>query len=93
MGSTLSIDAGAERFLLDGQAAFLFGASYYAGLGAPETFVEEDLAELRRGGVNWIRVWATWAAFEHNVSAFDADGDERSPYWEKLLWLLERAQA
>ena len=93
MGSTLSIDAGAERFLLDGQAAFLFGASYYAGLGAPETFVEEDLAELRRCGVNWIRVWATWGAFEHNVSAFDADGDERSPYWEKLLWLLERADA
>jgi hypothetical protein len=92
MASTLSIDARGERFLLDGKPTFLFGASYYAALGAPEAFVEADLAELKRYGVNWVRVWVTWGAFGHDVSAFDADGDERPPYWQKLLWLLELAE-
>ncbi len=92
MGTTLTIEASGERFCLNGRAAFLLGASYYAGLGASEDFIEDDLTDLKRAGVNWIRVRATWGAFEHNVSAFDEDGDERSPYWEKLLWLCEFAE-
>jgi len=89
MSMTLSIDAGAEAFCLDGRAGLLYGASYYAGLGAAESAIKEDLADLKRFEVNWIRVWVTWSAFENNVSALDEDGDERSPYWEKLLRLCE----
>lgn len=91
MGTRLSIGSGGRRFELDGRPTFLLGASYYAGLGAPEEFIRSDLADLRRAGFNWIRVWATWGAFDHNVSAFDADGDPREPYFERLLWLCEQA--
>lgn len=91
MGATLTIDSGGERFCLNGRATFLLGASYFAGLGVSEDFVEDDLTDLKLAGVNWIRVWATWGAFEQGLSAFDEDGDERSGDWEKLLWLCEFA--
>jgi hypothetical protein len=35
-----------------------------AASGAPEDFVRADLDDLRRAGFDWIRVWATWNAFE-----------------------------
>jgi hypothetical protein len=92
MGTTLTIEAGGERFCLNGRRTFLLGASYYAGLGAPEDFIEDDLTDLKRAGVNWIRVWATWGAFGQDVSAFDEDGDERPGHWEKLLWLCDFAE-
>ena len=92
MGTTLTIEASGERFCLNGRATFLLGASYYAALGASEDFIEDDLTDLKRAGVNWIRVWATWGAFGHSLSAFDEDGDERSGHWEKLLWLCEFAE-
>jgi hypothetical protein len=91
MGTTLTIGADGRRFELGGRPAFLLGASYFGGLGAPEEFIREDLADLRRAGFNWIRVWAMWAAFDNDVSAFDADGDPRDPPFEKLLWLCELA--
>ena len=91
MATTLKIDRAGERFVLNGEPAFLLGVSYFGALGAPEEFIEEDLTDLKRSGVNCIRVWPTWEAFGHRVSAFDADGDELSPAWEKLLWLCELA--
>jgi len=93
MAAVLSIDSGGERFAVNGEPVFLYGASYYAALGAEETLIEEDLADLRGYQVNWVRVWVTWGAFDNNVSAVDEDGDERSPYWERLLTLCERADA
>jgi hypothetical protein len=76
------------RFTLNGRPTFLLGISYYGGLGAPEEFIRRDLEDVRRLGFNWLRVWATWGAFEHEVSAVDATGRAREPYLAKLQWLL-----
>jgi len=91
MGTTLTIDASGERFCVNGQPTLLVGASYFAALAASRDFIEDDLRDLKRAGVNWIRVWATWGAFGQDVAALDADGDERPGPWEKLLWLIDFA--
>src|SRR5258706_11820169 len=54
------------HFTIDGRPAFLLGISYYAALGARDDFIAKDLDDMRRDGFNWIRVWATWAAFTNN---------------------------
>src|SRR5689334_20572062 len=56
-------------FTLNGDPTFLLGISYYGGLGASDETIERDLADVKKHGFNWIRVWATWAAFENDVSA------------------------
>ncbi len=76
------------QFTLTGEPAFLLGISYYGGLGASEDFVRKDLDDLQRHGFNWLRVWATWGAFEKDVSAVNAGGEPREPYLEKLKWLV-----
>jgi hypothetical protein len=76
------------RFTLDGKPTFLLGVSYYGALGAPREFVKQDLEDLQRLGVNWIRVWATWAAFENDVTAVDEHGKPRQPYFSRLEWLV-----
>jgi hypothetical protein len=78
-----------DRFTLDGTPTFLLGFSYYGALGASEkgTMVP-DLHAMQKLGFNWIRVWATWAAFEHDVSAVDTDGWERGAYLCRLAWLV-----
>jgi hypothetical protein len=79
-----------SRFTLDGKPAFLLGMSYYGGLGAPEESLRKDLDDLRATGFNWIRVWATWAAFGGDVSAIDIkEGTPREPYLGKLKALVE----
>jgi hypothetical protein len=79
-----------SRFTIDGRPAFLLGMSYYGGLGAPEESLRKDLDDLRGIGFNWIRVWATWAAFEEDVSAVDLrDGSSREPFLGKLRALVE----
>jgi hypothetical protein len=62
------------RFTLNGRPTFLLGISYYGGLGAPEDFVRRDLDDLQRHGFNWLRVWATWGAFDRDISAVGAEG-------------------
>jgi hypothetical protein len=51
------------RFTVNDKPAFLFGVSYYGALGAPDETVRQDLTELKKHRFNWVRVWATWAAF------------------------------
>ena len=46
MGNTLAIDADQRRLCVNGKPTFLFGVSYFAGLGADEQAIQEDLAEL-----------------------------------------------
>jgi hypothetical protein len=75
-------------FKLNGQPAFLLGISYYAALGAPKDSVRRDLDDMQRSGFNWLRVWATWDMFDHDVSAVGFDGGPRGPYLEKLKWLV-----
>ncbi|MBN2451382.1 MAG: hypothetical protein JXR77_13405, partial [Lentisphaeria bacterium] len=76
------------RFLLNGEPAFLLGFSYYGALGAPDAFVREDLEDAQRCGFHWLRVWATWNAFDSNVSAVDADGRAREPFLGRLRRLV-----
>jgi hypothetical protein len=75
-------------FTLNGRPTFLLGMSYYAALGAANETRDRDLAELKRRGFNWIRLWATWAAFENDVSAVDANGRAREEYLTRLLALV-----
>ena len=77
-----------DRFTLNGTPTFLLGFSYYGALGAPEEFLRRDLDDARRHGFNWLRVWATWDAFDHDVSAVGADGRAREPFLGKLRWLV-----
>jgi len=69
----LGIDG--TRFTLSGRPTFLLGISYYAALGAPEDSVRRDLDDMQRYGFNWLRVWATWDMFDHNISAVDGTGE------------------
>lgn len=76
------------QFTLSGAPTFLLGISYYGALGAPDDFIRRDLDDLQHHGFNWIRVWATWATFDHNVSAVEADGSPREPFLTKLKNLV-----
>ena len=86
-GSTVLGIEGA-RFTVNGQPAFLLGLSYYGGLGASEAFISRDLQDAQRYGFNWLRVWATWGAFDNDVSAVGADGSAREPFLGRLKWLM-----
>lgn len=76
------------QFTLNRKPTFLFGISYYGALGAPKAFIERDLADMQRHGVNWIRVWATWGAFGSDVSAVDGEGRPREPFLGRLKRLV-----
>jgi hypothetical protein len=89
LGATLR--AQGTSFTVDGKKQFLLGASYYGALGAPDEFIDRDLDDLKRLGFNWIRVWATWDAFENNVSAVNSDGTAREPYLSRLKALVRKA--
>jgi hypothetical protein len=82
----LQIDS--ARFTVNGKPTFLHGASYYGALGAKREFVVRDLDDMQRLGINWIRVWATWSAFDNDVSAVDDSGRARAVYMQKLKWLV-----
>jgi hypothetical protein len=77
-----------SHFTLNGAPTFLLGISYYGGLGAREEFLRRDLDDMQRFGFNWLRVWATWSAFEGDVSALDANGEPRQPPLAKLQRLV-----
>ena len=80
------------QFLLDGQPTFLLGCSYYGALGVADAEpLTKDLDELRAHRFNWIRVWATWNAFENNVSAVAPDGSVRRPFIGRLKRLCKLA--
>lgn len=75
------------RFTLNGQPAFLYGLSLYGALGEPDDLLRRDLNDAQRWGFNWIRVWATWAAFGNNFAAVNADGSPREPFLTQLQHL------
>jgi hypothetical protein len=54
----------------------------------PAETVRRDLADLKEHGFNWVRVWATWAAFGEDVSAVDGEGKPREPFLERLERLV-----
>jgi hypothetical protein len=76
------------RFTVNGTPTFLLGLSYYGALGAAPETAARDLDEIQRRRFQWLRVWATWAAFAHDVSAVDPDGRPRTEYLRKLQALV-----
>lgn len=76
------------RFTLNGRPTFLLGLSYFGALGASEAMWQKDLADTKRYGFNWIRVWATWSSFGEDVSAVDAEGKPREPFLSRLRQLV-----
>lgn len=80
------------RFTINARPTFLLGISYYGALGASEGSIRRDLDDLQRHGFNWLRVWATWGAFDHDVSAVDARGEPRAPFLDKLQWLVAECE-
>lgn len=85
---THALGISGTQFTIDRKPVFLLGCSYYGALGAGETTWKADLDDMQRAGINWIRVWATWAAFDTDVSAVDRTGRAREPYLHKLTQLL-----
>ncbi|MEZ0388979.1 MAG: hypothetical protein ACAI34_18035 [Verrucomicrobium sp.] len=85
--TTLGISG--THFAINGLPVFLLGCSYYAALGATDATWKSDLDELQRLGFNWIRIWATWASFENDISAVHPKtGLAREPYLGRLKELL-----
>lgn len=88
-GRTLQIGVRDTRFTLNNKPVFLLGCSYYGALGANEITWKADLDDLQKSGFNWIRIWATWAAYDHDVSAVDGQtGEVREDYLNKLKSIL-----
>lgn len=79
-------------FTVDGRCRFLLGVSYYGALGAPEETVRGDLDDFAALGLDWVRVWATWASNGENVSAVDARGEPREPFVGRLVALVAEAR-
>jgi len=77
-----------DHFTLNGKPTFLQGFSYYGALGASEQTLRRDLDYFRAHGFNWLRVWATWAGYEVDVSAVGPDGKAREPYLGRLRRLV-----
>jgi hypothetical protein len=85
--TVLGIDG--ARFTINGRPEFLIGASYYGGLGASDEIRHADFDELQKCGFNWVRVWATWAAFGGDLSAVEpTTGEPRQPYLQTLQKLV-----
>ncbi len=78
-----------KKFTVNGKPTFLLGISYYGALGASEDFILKDFDDMQKFGFNWFRLWATWGAFDNEVSAVDPQGNPREPYLTKLKWLIE----
>jgi hypothetical protein len=82
------------QFTLDGKPTFLLGISYYGAQAIEdEAIVDGDLAAMQACGFNWVRVWATWSAYENSVCAVHRDGSPHGPYLERLQRLCRLAGA
>jgi len=77
------------KFTINAKPTFLLGISFYGALGAPKDFILKDLDDMQKYGFNWLRLWATWGAFDNEVSAVNTQGNPREPYLTRLKWLLE----
>lgn len=85
---TTTLGTEGAKFTINGKPTFLFGISYYGALGAPRQFITADLDDMQKLGINWLRVWATWAAFDNDIAAVDGKGAAREPYLSNLKWLI-----
>jgi hypothetical protein len=87
-GPVTRLGIAGSRFTVNDRPTFLFGVSYYGALGSPDETLRRDLASLKEHGFNWLRVWATWAAFDEDVSAVDNEGKPRVLFLRRLQHLV-----
>ncbi len=80
-----------SKFTINGKETFLLGCSYYGALTAKDQWIREDLRQLRRWGFNWIRVWATWAVYDFDVSVVNEQGELRPGLMRRLVGLVRLA--
>lgn len=78
-----------NQFTINRKPTFLYGISYYGALGAPTDFIRKDLADIKKNGFNWIRIWANWTGFDADISAVDDQGNPRKAFLDKLLWIVK----
>src|ERR1043166_6685827 len=76
------------RFTLNGRPTFLLGLSYFGALGASEAMWQKDLADTKRYGFKWSRVWARWSSFGGDLSGVGAEGKPREPFLSRLRQLV-----
>ena len=76
------------QFTINGKPTFLYGISYYGGLGASEEFILKDLKDIKKYRFNWIRVFTNWKGFGFGMSAVDGSGNPKDPFYAKLKWLV-----
>ena len=88
-GAATELGTKDTQFTINGKPTFLLGISYYGALGASKDFIRRDLDDMQKYGFNWFRLWATWGAFDNEVSAVYPQGNPREPYLSKLKWLVE----
>ncbi|MHB0999363.1 MAG: cellulase family glycosylhydrolase [Armatimonadota bacterium] len=87
--ATLGITDDGRFFKVDKTPVFLCGISYYGAMSiSTPSFVTKDLADMKRDGINWIRVWAYWNAGGFDVSVTDREGKIREPYMSRLKRLI-----
>jgi hypothetical protein len=84
--TVLGVDG--SRFTVNAEPCFLLGISYYGALGASDEVVAADLDDMQRHGLNWLRVWATWHAFDQDVSTVDGEGRARPESLRRLEALV-----
>lgn len=77
-----------SHFTVNGKQTFLQGISYFGALGATDEVVARDLSKMKEYGFRWLRIWATWDAYDNDVSAVRGDGAPREPFLGKLKWLV-----
>lgn len=88
--STPSLGIAGTRFTLNERPVFLYGISYYGALGGSGDVWKRDLEAMREHRFNWIRAWATWSAFENNLSVVEGSGKPRPAMLERLRALVDR---
>jgi predicted amidohydrolase len=76
-------------FTINNKTAFLYGISYYGALDAQELFVLKDLADIKKNGFNWVRIWANWPGSISDISAIDDHGNPVEQYMKKLKWIVQ----
>jgi len=89
MKTVLELSPDRARFRINGRETFLLFASYYGGLALDPSAAGSDLRALAARGFNGVRVWCTWAAFGHDISAVDARGRLRAPFAARLKALCD----
>jgi hypothetical protein len=85
----LGISQDGAYFTLDGVPTYLNGISYYGveSVSQPR-LIGQDLNDMARDGLNWIRVWVFWSNGGENVSVLTPEGAVREPYMSRLKRLI-----